>query len=314
MFDIVTVGHFSIDYIRPPGRRVSKPALGGPPTYVSLAAGKLGAKVSVVSKVGEDFSPSFTEWLKKQGVDLSGLKKVAGASTTSYALNYSTAGERQLVLRSRGPPIEPEDMEGLAKAKAIHVAPIANEIGPETVARLRTLTSLLSMDPQGFLRRFKEDGTMYLEGIRDPEIVRGVDVFKASQREIEAVTGESSLENAVKKVHQLGAKIVVMTKGPEGSLVYVKNRLYRVPASKPKAVVDTTGSGDVFIGAFLAEYVKGKDPLWCASVGSAMASFVVEKIGPRGFGSRKGVYERAAQVHERISVVSQNTRNVFKPT
>jgi len=305
MFDVTTVGHFSLDHIRLPGRRAARPALGGPPTYVSLAAGKLGAKVSVVSKVGEDFSPRHVEWLKKQGVDLSGLKKVAGARTTSYALNYSKAGERQLVLRSRGPPIEPEDLDALARAKAIHVAPIANEIAPETLAKLQTLADLVSVDPQGFLRRFREDGTMYLEGMGKPEILRGVDVFKASQHEIEAVTGESRPARAVRKIQQLGVEIVVMTRGPEGSLLYVEGRLYQVPASKPKVVVDTTGSGDVFIGAFLAEYVKGKDPLWCASAGSAMASFVVEKLGPRGFGSSKEVYERAAQVHERICVVKQ---------
>ncbi len=303
MFDVITVGHFSIDYINLPGRHVVKPTLGGPPTYVSLAAAKLGAKVSVISKVGEDFPPRYIGWLKNQGIDLSGLQKVEGASTTSYTLNYTKGGERQLILRSRAPPIEAEDIPNQLEAKAIHIAPIANEILPETVRRLRGQSNIVSLDPQGFLRRFKEDGTMFLEQMKDLEVLRRINLFKASHEEIRMVTGESNLVQAVIKVYEHGVEIVIVTMGGEGSLLYVKGKLYQVPAAKPRVIADTTGSGDVFIGGMLAEYVKGKDPLWCASVGSASASFVVEKLGPRGFGSAKELYERAAIVYERSAIL-----------
>jgi sugar/nucleoside kinase (ribokinase family) len=63
--------------------------------------------------------------------------------------------------------------------------------------------------------------------------------------------------------------------------------------------LDPTGAGDVFIGAFLAEYIRTKDPVWCACVGSASASFVVEGIGPERFGERQETYERAKEIYEK---------------
>jgi hypothetical protein len=70
MFDLVTVGHFAIDLITSPKITKPKQTLGGSPTYVSLAARKLDTKVSVISKVGEDFSDRYIAWLKANGVDL----------------------------------------------------------------------------------------------------------------------------------------------------------------------------------------------------------------------------------------------------
>jgi sugar/nucleoside kinase (ribokinase family) len=58
LFDIVSVGHFSIDSISLPGRRLPYIILGGSVAYVSLAAKRLGANVSIISKVGEGFSTS----------------------------------------------------------------------------------------------------------------------------------------------------------------------------------------------------------------------------------------------------------------
>jgi sugar/nucleoside kinase (ribokinase family) len=303
MFDMVTIGHFAIDFIKPPGRHLTKHMLGGPPTYISIAAGKLGAKVSVISKVGEDFPPEHIRWLNKHAVDLSGLKKIEGASTTSFVLDYRGEGERTLILKNRAPQIEAGDIPCSFEAKVVHIAPVANEISREALLRLQGLTSVVSLDPQGFLRRFDKNGVMYLREMENPEILGKVDVFKASQGEIEAVTGKSDLAQAIRKVCEHGVKTVIVTRGAEGALLYFKDKLYRVPAAKPRVAVDTTGSGDVFMGAFLAEYTQGKDPLWCASVGSASASFVVEKLGPRGFGSEKEVYERAAKVYEGTSIV-----------
>jgi len=305
MFDIVTVGHFSIDFIELPEGKVTKPTLGGPPTYVSLAARSLGAKASVLSKVGDDFPPDYVTWLKNQGVDLSGLERVEGALTTSFVLHYYGQGDRQLFLKNRAPSIEAEDIPDSFKTKAVHLAPIANEIPYSTAARLRAKTTSVSLDPQGLLRRFEEDGKMCLGSIGNPEILRITDLLKGSLNEIRAITGESGLAEAIGSIHKHGVKTVIVTRGAEGSLVSSKGELYRVPAAKPRIVVDTTGSGDVFVGAFLAEYIRGEEPVWCASVGSASASFVIEKLGPTGFGSQREVYERAEEVYGNTSAVAK---------
>lgn len=303
-FDIVTVGHFSIDLIKLPNRNGTKPTLGGPPTYVSLAAKKLGVDVSVISNVGVDFPDRFRQFLERRGVDLSGLKKDENALTTSFLLDYESSGERNLILRNRAPSIEADDIPDALKTKVVHVAPIANEIPRETLRKLKAFGSIVSLDPQGFVRKFKENGKVCLGQLEEPEVLKGVDVLKASYDEAKAVTGQPNLVGIVKNFIKKGIKIIIITRGAEATLLCVEGRLFSVPSAKPRAVVDTTGAGDVFIGAFLTMFVRGEEPLWCACVGSAAASFVVEKYGPNGFGSLKQVRARATEVHNEASVVS----------
>ncbi len=303
-FDVVTVGHFSIDHIRLPNRSGTKPTLGGPPTYVSLAAKKLGADVSVISKVGVDFPDRFRQFLKRKGVDLSGLKKDENASTTNFLLDYGSSGERNLVLMNRAPLIEADDIPDALNTKVVHVAPIVNEITRETLCKLKAFGSTVSLDPQGFVRKFKKNGKVCLGQLEDPEVLKGVDVLKASYDEAEAITRQTNLAGMARKFIKKGIKTIIITRGAEATLLCVEGRMFSVPSAKPRAVVDTTGAGDVFIGAFLTMFVRGEEPLWCACIGSAAASFVVEKYGPNGFGALKQVRARATEVHNEASVVS----------
>ena len=71
------------------------------------------------------------------------------------------------------------------------------------------------------------------------------------------------------------------------------------PPGKPRAIQDPTGAGDAFIGAFLAEYIQGKDPIWCSCVGCAASSFVIEGVGPTMFGEKKETYMRATEIYEK---------------
>jgi len=299
MFDLVTVSHFAIDLISSPKITTPKPTLGGPPTYVSVAARKLDARVSVISKVGEDFSSRHIAWLNANGVDLSGLKRIKDASTTRFLLKY-TDWKRQLQLKSRAPPILPEDIPNSLRVKAIHVAPIANEISPNLVDKLRTSTNLLSLDPQGFVREFDAKGNMHLKRWDDQQTLEQIDLYKSSSREIKAVTGLADLRLAMEKIYDYGAKIVIVTLGMKGSKLLFDGKLYDIPACKPKIVRDPTGAGDAFIGAFLAEYVRGKDAVWCACVGSASASFVVEGVGPKVFGRKEETYARASEIYGKM--------------
>jgi len=297
MFDLVTVGHLAIDRIFSPKIVAPKPTLGGPPTYVSLSARRLGAEVSVVSKVGGDFPDEYVTWLGASGVDLSGLKRVEGALTTRFILRYED-GRRKLQVMSRAPSIDPEDIPPNLQAKAGHVAPIVNEVLPETVGKLRKMVDVLSLDPQGFVRQIDREGNVGLRRWTNPQVLHQIDIYKSSIEEIRMVTGLENPQAAMRKVSNYGIPIVMVTKGVEGSTLLYEGKFYDMPACKPRVILDPTGAGDAFIGAFLAEYVQGKDPLWCACIGSAAASFLLEGVGPAVFGSKKEVYTRALSLKD----------------
>jgi len=299
MFDLVTVGHFAIDQILSPKVPSPEPTLGGSPTYVSLAASKLEAKVSVISKVGGDFPSEYVVWLKANGVDLSGLKQVREASTTRFILKYGRRG-RQLQLESRAPPISSEDVPSFLSAKAVHVAPIANEVSQGVIDKLRGSTDTLSLDPQGFVRRFDEQGHVKLGKWEERKTLQKVDVYKSSFSEIKAATGLADLQLAIRKIHSYGPRIVMVTRGMKGSTLFFDDKFYEIPACKSRVVVDVTGAGDAFLGAFLAEWVRGKDPVWCACVGSAASSFVVESVGPAVFGGKREIYARASEIYGKM--------------
>jgi sugar/nucleoside kinase (ribokinase family) len=298
MFDLVTVGHLAIDLITSPKIASPQLTLGGPATYTSIAAAKLDARVSIISKVGEDFQNKHLEWLKANGVDLSGLKQVKHVATTRFILTYKN-GQRKLRLRSRAPPISTQDIPDSLQTRALHIAPIANEIQNAVIAKLRRLTEILSLDPQGFVRTFDKKGNVRLRRWKANQVLRQIDIYKSSSLEIRVITQLKELPSAMKEIQSCGAKIVMATRGMKGTILLVEDEFYHIPACKPKVFRDPTGAGDAFIGAFLAEYLREKDPLWCACVGSAAASFVVEGIGPAVFGEREETYMRAKETYEK---------------
>jgi sugar/nucleoside kinase (ribokinase family) len=79
----------------------------------------------------------------------------------------------------------------------------------------------------------------------------------------------------------------------------VEKTVYNIPPCSSRVLVDPTGAGDAFIGGFLTEYIRQKDSLWCACVGSAAASLVIEGIGPTFFGEKEEIYQRARSVYEK---------------
>lgn len=300
MFDVVPVGHFAIDSILLPDRHTPFVVLGGAAAYVSLAARRLGTRVSVISKVGADFPEAYKWWLGQEGIDLSGILKDEKAQTTRFELKYSNPpSDRVLTLKNKAPPITVDDLPKTLKADAIHIAPIAGEITYEVAEKLRGFAEVLSLDPQGLLRNFDEAGNVSLGSMTDKRILGIIDIYKSSLSEIEVVTGQIEPDSAIEAIHKLGAKIVVVTLGEDGAVISTGDTTYYVPAYKPEKVVDPTGAGDAFIGGFLAEYVYGENYLRCACVGSAVASLVVEGIGPTSFGDKAEIYRRGRLLYEK---------------
>jgi len=300
MFDVAVVGHFAIDSIFLPGRQMPYVVLGGSAAYASLTVRRLNAKASVFSKVGDDFPEAYMWWFREEGIDLSGVVKVKGAQTTRFELKYANDfSNRTLQLKSRAPSITVEDLPEFIKSKAVHIAPIAGEIAYEAAEKLRRCTEVLSIDPQGLVRNFDNEGYVTYSSLLDKRILELANIYKSSLEEIKAATSIPDLNSAVKVVHDYGVETVIVTLGAKGALLSIEGTKYNIPAYQCEKIVDPTGAGDAFIGGFLAEYVRGEDSLWCACVGSAASSFVVETFGPTFMEGETEIRRRAHSLYEK---------------
>jgi sugar/nucleoside kinase (ribokinase family) len=298
--DITVVGHFAIDSIFLPSRSSAFVVLGGSATYTSLVTRRLDGTVSVISKVGGDFPQAYMWWLRQEGINLSSVIRLENERTTRFELKYSKdLSSRDLRLESKAPPITLSDLPKSLQAKAVHIAPIAGEISIETVEHLKRCTEVLSLDPQGLLRSFDKTGKVTCNSPIDKRLLSLVNIYKSSMEEITALTKRSTINSAIKVVHDYGVETVLVTLGVKGAVLSVEKTLYNIPACKSRVVVDPTGAGDVFMGGFLNEYIRQKDSLWCACVGSAASSLVVEGIGPTFFGEKEEIYQRANAIYEK---------------
>ena len=298
--DVTVVGHFSVDSILLPSRPHAFMMLGGAVAYVSLVTKRLEGNVSVISRVGGDFPEAYMWWLQQEGIDVSGVVKHETEATTRFELEYnSDLSNRTLKLKSRGAPIKLEDLPKNVNAKVIHIAPIAGEITIDVAEHLKHCTDVLSFDPQGLLRRFDAAGNVTCCSLMDKSLLDMVNVYKSSSDEISVLTGQSNLKAAMKAVHDHGVETVIVTMGGKGAVLSVEKTVYNIPACQSKAFVDPTGAGDAFMGGFLTEYVRAKDSFWCACVGSAAASLIVEGLGPTCLGDKEEIYRRANVIYEK---------------
>lgn len=299
LFDIVTVGNFSIDSIFLPSRPKAFVVLGGSVAYVSLVAKRLASKVSIVSRVGLDFPAAYKWWLQQEGIDTSGIVDDQSTFTTRFDLRYGNdLSTRSLCSKTRMSPIRPEDLPNSLKSRVIHLAPIAGEITLEIAQKLKTCTEILSLDAQGMTRSFDENGNVAVKSPPDKSLLSLIDIFKSTPKEIQALTGLSNVTSAIRDIHSQGASIVIVTLGSEGAVVSVDGAIQMVPAYIPEKLVDPTGAGDSFMGAFLGEYVQGRDCAWCSYAGSAAASLIIEGIGPTSLGDKDEIYRRARFLYE----------------
>ena len=298
--DVAVIGHLSIDTILLPSRTAPFVVLGGSAAYTSLVAKRLQATASVISKVGGNFPEAYLWWLRQEGIDVSGVIKLADEPTTCFELSYNAdLSDRVLKLKSKGAPICLADVPDDLQAKAIHIAPIDNEVSFEVAEHLKQCTDVLSLDPQGLLRSFDEAGNVTENTSVDTRIFSLINIYKSSQKEIYALTGESELKPAIKAIHDVGVETVIVTMGTKGSVLSVEGAQYNIAACPSQVIVDPTGAGDVFIGGFLTEYLRQKESVWCACVGSAAASLVIEGIGPTYFGKKEEIYQRANSLYEK---------------
>jgi sugar/nucleoside kinase (ribokinase family) len=117
------------------------------------------------------------------------------------------------------------------------------------------------------------------------EVIGMVDVLLVNDSEARQLSGEFSIVKAAAKIQAMGPKFLIIKKGEHGALLFHNNQVFYAPALPLEDVFDPTGAGDTFAGGFIGHLAKTKDISYsnmktAIIVGSAMASFCVEKFGP----------------------------------
>jgi hypothetical protein len=180
----------------------------------------------------------------------------------------------------------------LAEDAIVLYCPIAGEVQ----APLQRLTrgGLCGVAPQGFFRRWDQDGSVFPVPWKEaPERLGAVDFVSTS------VTDPPQPETFVENV-AFQVPMLALTEAERGARIFVNSRAYRVPAFR-REPVEPTGAGDVFAASALVALREDMEPLEAAQFACCSASFAVEREGVDGMPpSRDAVLERLSIYRQRF--------------
>lgn len=276
MSNILVVGSLAYDTLTTPTGHVDR-TLGGSANYFSLAA-SLYSQVRVVGVVGEDYDAKDLELLTKRKVDVSGLQKKAGKTfhwTGEYKNDMSEAITHKTDLNVFG-DFNPELPEAYRDSEYVFLANI------DPVLQLRVLEQIKNPKLVG------SDTMNFWISSKLPElkkVLAKVDVLLINEGEADSISKTGNAIAAAKEILAMGPKAVVIKRGEYGFVLYTKEGYFILPAFPIANVVDPTGAGDTFAGAFfgyLSKRDKGYDLQLLKQAciqGCLAASFTVESFG-----------------------------------
>lgn len=294
---IFGVGLATLDYLflsplASPGReaRLSEYAIegGGLVGTAVVAAARLGAEAGIRTWVGDDEAgQQVVEGFRREGVDTSQIEVVAGERTgVAFVHVEEGTGERTIYFAGcpRLPAAQATPAEGPLECDAV----VVDAVWPDASLAVARRASTRGIPVVGDF--CPEGGLLELAGVMTALIVPRAGAERLAPGE--------SWENKLRVLAETGARFVAITAGPEGCYFLADGKACHQPAfSVP--VVDTTGAGDVFHGAF----AYGLARRWPLAQGVEFAS-AVAALSCRSLGGRRAIptyQEATALLQERGS-------------
>lgn len=276
---LLTVGTVAFDDIETPAGRAEK-IVGGAALYTSIAASYFVKPVNLVSVIGDDYPAETLGYLKKRGVDLSGLQVREGEKSFFWAgkyyrdLNTRDTLDTQLNVLATFDPVLPASYR---ESEFLMLGNLTPQVQLRVLSQFRKRPRLVVLDTMNFWMNTALSDLL--------KVLKKVDVLTINDEEARQLSGEHSLVAAAKIIHKMGPKYLIVKKGEHGALLFQSNLMFYAPALPLSEVIDPTGAGDTFAGGFIGYLAKTGDLSFgnlkkAVIHGSAMASFCVEKFGP----------------------------------
>jgi sugar/nucleoside kinase (ribokinase family) len=276
---LITLGTMAFDAIETPFDKVDR-IIGGSATYVAYAASNFLKPVQQISIIGNDFPQAEIDALTARGVQMDGVEVVPDKKSFFWSGKYHIdMNSRDTLITDLNVladfnPIVPDSYQG---AEFLMLGNLMPSLQMSVINQLKVRPKLIVMDTMNFWM----DNSM--PDLLD--VLKKIDVLLVNDGEARQLSGEVSLVKAAKKILTMGPRFLIIKKGEHGALLFHQNHVFFAPALPLDEVFDPTGAGDTFAGGFIGHLAKTKDISFANMktaiiVGSAMASFCVEKFGP----------------------------------
>ncbi|MEQ6125152.1 PfkB family carbohydrate kinase [Pseudotenacibaculum sp. MALMAid0570] len=302
MSKLLAVGTVAFDAIETPFGKTDK-ILGGSGTFVGLAAAQFGVHTGVVSVVGGDFPKEYLEMMNSKGINTDGVEIVENGKTFFWSgkyhndMNSRDTLVTELNVLADFTPVVPESFKD---ADIVMLGNLHPSTQMSVLDQMNQKPKLAILDTMNFWM------DSALEDLH--KVLKRIDVITINDEEARQLSGEYSLVNAAKKIHEMGPKYVVIKKGEHGALLFNNGKMFFAPALPLAEVFDPTGAGDTFAGGFAGYLAKTEDISFenlknAIIYGSNLASFCVEKFGTQRMEELSG-----DEVKERLGAFKELTQ------
>ena len=272
--NLLVVGAIAYDTIETANGSVFD-VLGGSAAYFSVAA-RFFAPVSVIAAVGSDFRAESRQILAERDIDLRSLEQRPGKTLRWHGRYHADMNHRDTlgltlnVFEDFSPKLRPDQR----RCEYLFLGNIAPDLQAFVLSQLDS-PKLVAADTMTYW--IKNAGEQV------QKLLRRVDVIMLNDEEACLLSGESDLLRAGKAILKMGPRTVILKRGEHGVLAFSSDTIFAAPAYPVKQVIDPTGAGDSFAGAFmgcLAREERATEAALHTAIlyGSAVASFAVEKF------------------------------------
>jgi len=296
---VLIVGTTALDSIKTPTAENPR-LLGGSASHAAVAA-SFFSPVQLVGGVGEDFPKKYVELYRKHGIDLAGLQMLPGKTfhwSGEYELNMNnrrTLATELGVIETFSPTL-PKAYQNAAFVLLGNIAPALQ------------LCVLDQMKKPKFVVADSMDLWLNMALPDLLKLLKRIDGFVLNDSEAHQLTKEDNVFNALKKIHKLGPKYVIIKKGSHGSILSGPKGIFICPAYPLPKVVDPTGAGDSFVGGMMGYLATAKGAIdanirRAMVYGSVTASFCCE-----GFGLNTTTKTKRADIEKRVKELEKLTQ------
>lgn len=289
-FDITAYGEVLLDMISREEVPLKECAnftryFGGSPANVLVNMQRLENKTAFISRVGkDDFGEYLTGILKNENINLDCMQYDQEKGTPIIFVNKSKKTPSWIAYRGADINLQINEQiyNKIENSSIFFTGSFILSKNPARATAIKAINyaveknKIFAFDPS-FRSKLWPEGNKGSEIIR--ELLAQADFIKPSLDDAYHLYGQDHPENYLKKYHNDGAKIVILTLGKDGVLLSDgSSKPLHIPVFSEK-VVDVTGAGDSFWAGFLTGILKGLPINEAAKLGNAVAAFKIQGVG-----------------------------------